>query len=114
MFIKLFIDRTAPKVSFYGTPEVISNQTTYTFKFGCNEECSTQCRLYKKGSQASFSSCAGGFSRYTKRHDTGTLTSDVTYVFEVKPTDIVGNEGEVQTFEWQTGKSLNIYVRNIN
>ena len=53
---------------------------------------------------ASFSSCAGGFSRYTKLHGTGTLLSDVTYVFEVKLTDRVGNEGQVLTFEWQTGK----------
>ena len=100
----LFTDRTAPAVNFYDTPEVVSNQTSYTFTFGCNEECSTQCRLHEKGTQASFSSCAGGISRYTKRYNTGSLTSDVMYVFEVKPMDVVGNEGEILTFEWQTGK----------
>lgn len=61
------------------------------------------CRLYEKGTQASFSPCGGGSSRDLKRYDTGSLATDKKYVFEVKPTDVVENEGSITVFEWQTG-----------
>lgn len=103
MFLSLITDRTPPDITFFNIPPDVSNKTSLIIEFGCNENCTTQCTLHQNGTQPLFKPC-GGSQVWKRIHfSTGTLNTDIRYVFEVKAADSVANQGHIRTVEWQTG-----------
>ena len=102
-FLSLITDRTPPEITFFNIPPDISNKTSLVIEFGCNENCTTHCTLHQIGTHPVFTPCGVGQAWKMIYFSTGTLHTDIRYVFGIKATDSAANQGDVRTVEWRTG-----------
>ena len=95
-----FSDRTPPIVIITSKPATVSNQNSFTFSFNCRETCSFECSVRQHGNNPTYSQCNS--NRYTASN----LQNGKTYVFYVRGTDDVGNQGNPTSYKWKVGKSI--------
>ena len=93
-----FSDRTPPQVIITSKPASLSNQGSFTFRFYCQETCSFECAVALQGNTPVYSQCNN------RRYPANNLQSGKTYVFGVRGTDDVGNQGNLVTYTWKVGK----------
>lgn len=79
-------------------PTSPSNQNSFTFQFSCGGTCSFQCSVAQMGSRPAFTQCNS--NRYTA----SSLQNGLVYVFQVRGTDDVGNQGSSVNYTWKVGK----------
>lgn len=91
-------DRTPPQVTITSQPTSPSNQNSFTFRFSCGGTCSFQCSVAQMGSRPAFTQCNS--NRYTA----SSLQNGLVYVFQVRGTDDVGNQGSSVNYTWNVGK----------
>ncbi|CAH3149847.1 unnamed protein product [Pocillopora meandrina] len=75
-------------------PASVSNQNPFTFGFDCREICSFECFVRQQGIIPAYSRCNS--NRYTASK----LQNEKTYVFYVRGTDDVGNQGNPDSYTW--------------
>ena len=92
------LDRTPPQVTITSKPTSPSNQNSFTFRFSCGGTCSFQCSVAQMGSRPAFTQCNS--NRYTA----SSLQNGLVYVFQVRGTDDVGNQGSSVNYTWKVGK----------
>ncbi|XP_068683141.1 uncharacterized protein [Montipora foliosa] len=90
-----FVDLTPPLVIITSKPGSLSNQGSFTFRFDCRDTCSFECAVALQGSSLVYSQCN------TKRYTENNLQNRKTYVFGVRGTDDVGNQGNPVTYTWK-------------
>ncbi|KAL9963564.1 hypothetical protein ACROYT_G027084 [Oculina patagonica] len=90
-----FVDRTPPQVIIASKPAPLSNQASFTFSFYCRDRCSFECAVTLQGNGPVYSQCN------TKRYSVNNLQNGQTYVFGVRGTDDVGNQGNPVTYTWK-------------
>ena len=95
-----FSGRTPPMVIITSKPATVSNQNPFTFGFDCREICSFECFVRQQGIIPAYSRCNS--NRYTASK----LQNEKTYVFYVRGTDDVGNQGNPDSYTWTVGKSI--------
>ena len=93
-----FLDRTPPQVIISSKPATLSNQALFTFSFYCRDTCSFECTATLQGNNPTYSQC--NRERYTIK----SLQNGQTYVFSVRGTDDVGNQGNPVTYTWKVGE----------
>ena len=94
----IFSDRTPPQVIITSKPASLSNQGSFTFRFYCQDTCSFECTLALQGNNLVYSQCN------TKRYTANSLQNGKTYLFGVRVTDDVGNQGNPVTYTWKVGE----------
>ena len=95
-----FSGRTPPMVIITSNPATVSNQNPFTFGFDCREICSFECFVRQQGIIPAYSRCNS--NRYTASK----LQNEKTYVFYVRGTDDVGNQGNPDSYTRTVGKSI--------
>lgn len=93
-------DLTPPAVVLQNTPAVLSNMTTYLFRYYCQNErlqCIFMCDVHVLSEVPQFTTCSTSWLATN-------LMNGVNYVFSVFATDAVGNVGSVVTHMWKIGK----------
>ena len=91
-------DRTPPQVIITSKPASLSNQGLFTFHFYCQETCSFECTVALQGNIPVYSQCNN------RRYTANSLQNGNTYVFGVRGTDDVGNQGDPVTYTWKVGE----------
>ena len=81
-------------------PATVSNQNSFTFGFNCRETCSFECSVRQHGNIPAYSQCN------SNRHTASSLQNGKTYVFYVRGTDDVGNQGNPTSYTWRVGESI--------
>ena len=110
MFFSLFhfSDRTPPMVIITSKPATFSNKNPFTFGFNCRETCSFECSVRQRGINPSYSPCN------SNRFKASNLQNGKTYVFYVRGTDDVGNQGNPASYTWKVGESILTGLKKIN
>ncbi|KAJ7392608.1 hypothetical protein OS493_010259 [Desmophyllum pertusum] len=91
-----FVDRTPPQVIITSKPALLSNQNSFTFGFYCRREtCSFECVATQQGNSPAYSQCNA------KRYTANNLQNGQVYVFGVRGTDDVGNQGNPVNYTWK-------------
>ena len=103
-----FSDRTPPMVIITSKPATVSNQNPFTFGFNCRETCSFECSVRQRGINPSYSPCN------SNRFKASNLQNGKTYVFYVRGTDDVGNQGNPASYTWKVGESILTGLKKIN
>ena len=81
-------------------PATVSNKNPFTFGFNCRETCSFECSVLQRGINPSYSPCN------SNRFKASNLQNGKTYVFYVRGTDDVGNQGNPASYTWKVGESI--------
>ena len=96
----LILDRTPPQVTITSKPVPLSNQSPFTFTFSCRDTCTFNCGVAQEGNTPTFYQCN------SKSYKITNLQSGLTYVFQVRGTDDVGNQADVVKYRWKVGKEI--------
>ena len=99
----LILDRTPPQVTITSKPAPLSNQNPFTFTFSCQETCTFECGVAQEGNTPTFYHCNSKIYRTTN------LQNGLTYVFQVRGTDDVGNQADAVKYRWKVGKEIKDY-----
>ena len=95
------IDTVAPTIIGFTGPPNFTNEADATFTFDCSKEnCSFECAL----DDTSFRECESPVSYEA--------LEDGTYIFSLRPTDDLGNAGEIFTHQWTIDR-VNPLVLNL-
>ena len=89
-------------------PATVSNKNPFTFGFNCRETCSFECSVRQRGINPSYSPCN------SNRFKASNLQNGKTYVFYVRGTDDVGNQGNPASYTWKVGESILTGLKKIN
>ena len=81
-------------------PTTVSNKNPFTFGFNCRETCSFECSVRQRGINPSYSPCN------SNKFKASNLQNGKTYVFYVRGTDDVGNQGNPASYTWKVGESI--------